>query len=652
MLESYHMLELISVCHTGPILPANEVSCWSKMTGSVANGLILKDVSFELHSGEVMAVLGSKGSGKKALIDIIGHRMSSGSGATKGQILLNDVPLTLRLFQEQCGFVSKRCDFISGLTVRQMLYYTSRMTLKTSNSIRRQRMKQVLADVTLSPVANTKVENLTISEKKRLSIALQMIRDPLLLILDDPTADLDPLNAYFVVSILSHHAKRYGRIVLLTMDKPRSDIFPFLDRVTYLCLGDVVYTGSTRLMMDYFRSIGFPCPEMENPLMYYLSLATVDRRSRDNFIESSAQIAALVDKFKLEGQEYRKYTPGMNGASNGHNSLMMMTHPPSIPLTAYGKPSSMTVAMALMARQISSIMTTSTLFKRIMLLPFFFLLMYLFMFPKLDNQQQAFHTRTGLIFNCLAGVSFLTAAITAYTFYSHRNRFYEESSRCSLYRGPLFIITTALTSIPFSLISVSVTGCLFYWASGMRSDDHWMERWVIFSSILWAVYTFAEQHTIAIMCFVRSPFNATVTSLSLLMLYLVLGSGSMRSSLAMTETKWLEYLNYANIYFYSGWTLHFNEFANNELLDRTPSVTDNDVILSCPPNVVPGRCMFVNGTHFMSQRYSQGVNWPEFSINFWRNFALSFVFVITSYASNVIIYLVPLPASLKSKFRD
>ena len=106
-----------------------------------------------------MAVLGSKGSGKKVLIDIIGHRISSGQGATKGQNLLNDVPLTLRLFQEQCGFVSKKTDvsqFISGLTVRQMLYYTSRMTLKVSNTMRRQRLKQVLGDVSLTPVQNVR----------------------------------------------------------------------------------------------------------------------------------------------------------------------------------------------------------------------------------------------------------------------------------------------------------------------------------------------------------------------------------------------------------------------------------------------------------------------------------------------------------------
>jgi ABC-type multidrug transport system ATPase subunit len=90
-----------------------------------------------------------------------------------------------------------------------------------------------------------------------------------LLLLDEPTVDLDPLTTYLIVSMLSNHAKRRGRIILLTMEKPRSDVFPFLDRVTYLCLGDVVYSGPTRLMLEYFNAIGFPCPQLENPLMYY-----------------------------------------------------------------------------------------------------------------------------------------------------------------------------------------------------------------------------------------------------------------------------------------------------------------------------------------------------------------------------------------------
>ena len=61
--EQYHMLELINVSHSGPIIPISKQSIWSKITGTVPKGLILKDVSFEVHSGELMCILGSKGSG-------------------------------------------------------------------------------------------------------------------------------------------------------------------------------------------------------------------------------------------------------------------------------------------------------------------------------------------------------------------------------------------------------------------------------------------------------------------------------------------------------------------------------------------------------------------------------------------------------------
>ena len=92
----------------------------------------------------------------------------------------------------------------------------------------------------------------------------------------------------------------------MSTEKPRSDIFPFLDRVTYLCMGDIVYTGATRMMLDYFRHLGFPCPELENPLMFYLCLSTIDRRSQARYFESSNQIAALVEKFRMEGRPFRK----------------------------------------------------------------------------------------------------------------------------------------------------------------------------------------------------------------------------------------------------------------------------------------------------------------------------------------------------------
>lgn len=61
------------------------------------------------------------GSGKKALLDVISRRVQ---GPTRGQILLNNQPMSLSLFQQRCGYVTHKCDLIPGLTVEQTLYYT------------------------------------------------------------------------------------------------------------------------------------------------------------------------------------------------------------------------------------------------------------------------------------------------------------------------------------------------------------------------------------------------------------------------------------------------------------------------------------------------------------------------------------------------
>lgn len=134
---------------------------------------------------------------------------------------------------------------------------------------REARVRQTLADLALSQVANRSVNDLTKPEYRRLMLGVQLAKDPTLLLLDEPTWDTDPLNTYLIVSMLWSYATRRGSIVVLTMETPRSDVLPFVSRVTLLCLGAVVYSGPTRSMLDYFTYIGFPCPELENPLMYY-----------------------------------------------------------------------------------------------------------------------------------------------------------------------------------------------------------------------------------------------------------------------------------------------------------------------------------------------------------------------------------------------
>ncbi|KAK3930702.1 ATP-binding cassette sub-family G member 5 [Frankliniella fusca] len=664
-------LELCNVFHTGQVEPG---TCLQRLLGSVKTGVILKDVSLEVHGGEVLAILGSKGSGKRALLDVVARREQ---GPTRGQILLNGVPMSLRLFQQSCAYVSHKCDVLPGLTAEQALHYAASLTIgsRVSRYMRSSRVKQVLADLALTQVANRTRSQLTASEYRRLSIGLQLIRDPVVLLLDEPTWDLDPLNTYLVVSILSNHARKYGRAVVLTMEKPRSDVFPFLDRVAYLCLGDMVYTGPTRFMLDYFRGIGFPCPELENPLMYYLCLSTVDRRSRDRFIESNHQIAALVDKFKLEGTPFRKSASsgavlGLGDGGVGLGGTLTLS-PVSVsgstmgaskvPLSAFGRPSALRVALALYMRCLASTFNLQAgsiwrLASRLLLLPLYFCTLWLFYHDK-KAFQHTFVTSSGLIFNMLAGTYFISIINTIFTFPAHRNRYYQEAQE-GLYSGPLFLLSYFLFSLPFSILSVIASSRVAYEMSGLSDPLDWVKM----GCIMWGCYTLGEQQTVALLVVVKHSFTAAVASITLSALGLVLSTGVLRSIRGLSE--WLLYITYASQPRYAGAYFHRQIFSHPHYSGLARDSTTN---CSLAPGTIQTQeslsaasasfgCRYADGWAFLAERFGRENAEDSATLTAFLeldfNMGVTFAFALGFTVINCLLYLVPLPAFIKAKFRE
>jgi len=614
--------------------------------------------------------------------------------------MLNGVPMSMRLFQESCGYVTQKCDLLPGLTVGQTLHYAAMMTIgsKVSGYVKKAKVKQVLADLALSPVANRQVDNLTASEYRRLTIGVQLVRDPVVLLLDEPTWDLDPLNTYFVVSILANHAKKYNRIVLLTMEKPRSDIFPFLDRVTYLCLGDVVYTGATRMMLDYFRAIGFPCPELENPLMYYLCLSTVDRRSRERFIESNNQIASLVEKFKIEGAAYRKFA-GINSGPTPETEVDQ-----KVPLTAYGRPGTFSVFTNLVKRHWASIAPTSRaglkgFALKHLLMPAFFFLLWIFYYDGFKDgaderhqYQRTFVTRTGLVFNCLAGAYFMSIIITACTFARDRTRYYQES-REGIYTGPVFLLSHLVSSLPISLLTTAVSAFIIF--RGLKNEllcsedasaasdvastgpscrsfaDYssnelaslnrlgvptWMEYTYypdlfVYWLTLWACYLLAEQQTISLLMVVKSSFTAIKVSVYLTIVYLVLGSATVRSMASLPE--FVEHLTYVTQARYTGAILNNIEFYNKTSLTSLRWINETTgTTFRCQGNSFEFGCRYINGSHYLIEKYGKDEGELDNLLNLWFNFGVAYIFPLGLLVINMVLYLIPLPAFVKAKFRE
>ncbi|KAJ3642971.1 hypothetical protein Zmor_025715 [Zophobas morio] len=642
MISSDYVLELSNVFYSGQVEPG---SCMQRLMGSIKTGVILKDVSMTVHTGEVMAVLGSKGSGKKALLDVISRRVQ---GPTRGQILLNNHPMNLSLFQQRCGYVTHKCDLIPGLTVEQTLFYTP---TKFTGYLKKSKVKQVMADLALSQVANRCTENLTQSEYRRLMIGIQLIKDPVILLLDEPTWDLDPLNTYLVVSILSNASKKYGTAIILTMEKPRSDVFPFLERVLYLCLGDVVYTGGTRQMLEYFNAIGFPCPQLENPLMYYLCLSTVDRRSRERFVESNHQIAALVEKFKIEGSAYRK------GSISGPNHATEGTLGGKVPLLV-SRPGAWQVGWTLYSRLLVGTVSIQKygllrMFLRLLLLPLFFFLLWIF-YRDMKMYQHTFVTRSGFILNCLCGAYFFGILNSIFLYPAFRTRYFQESQE-GLYGGTLFLITYNLVSIPFSFVSMVAASCIVYPLVGSFDEPL---QYLYFALVLWACYIFAEQQTMAILMVVKSRLSAAIFSIYITCICITLGSGILRSIKGLQQ--WLYYLTYATQTRYASAFLTRQIFSIPELLGTLPydskhNCTNMNLIETSITNNHLGYCRYSSGQEFLIERYSRDKTEVIFSdgiLDSDMNIGITFAFALGMVIFNLFLYLIPLPAFVKAKFRE
>ncbi|CAL8108505.1 unnamed protein product [Orchesella dallaii] len=631
-LSSEYVLEISNLYYTGHVEPQTWVK---QITGTTRSGLILRDVCLEVGSGNIMAILGSKGSGKKALLDVIACRANT--GVKKGYVLLNGVSMNRRLFHTSGSYVTGLSDkyLLQELTVFQTLEYTAYVSLNVPSSLRKMRVRQILADIALTNVAGVTVDRLSPSEKRRLAIGVALVKDPVLLLADEPAWNLDPLNTYFIISILSNYAKKYGRIVVLTMEKPRSDIFPFLDRVTYLCLGDVVFSGNTRTMLDYFRNIGFPCPEIENALIYYLCLSTVDRRSHDKFIESSNQISLLVEKFKLEGHAFRKST---------HESANSPIPPVAsvTPMHSLGAPPTLQKISALIMRTYATTFLLSmqgmkNVFSTIFFLPCLFFLTWIFYFGIKDRHQHVYVSLNGLILHSIA-VSYFTGIWAALiNFPKHRKSYYQES-RAGHYSGPLFILSHTLATIPFNIITCVISAGILY-NTLPPSVSLSPPSFGLMSICLFTTYSFSYTHCAILLLTIKSRVISSALLVSQYALVITLSSNTLRSYRSLPD--WQYYLTYIMQPRYASAILHSEIFKDGLFFNFKNQVGSECTKISFEPG-----CRFLNATHYLQDKYYSD------DLNSGFNVGMVIMFWLLSIFAALIAYAMPIPEIVKRKFRD
>ncbi|CAN6852361.1 unnamed protein product [Brassica oleracea] len=249
----------------------------SDETTSTEERTILNGVTGMVSPGEFMAVLGPFGSGKSTLLNAIAGRLH-GPGLT-GKILMNDVKPTKQTLK-RTGFVAQDDLLYPHLTVRETLVFVALLRLPRSLT-RHDKIKaaeSVISELGLEKCENTVVGNTFIrgisgGERKRVSIAHELLINPSLLVLDEPSSGLDATAALRLVQTLAGMAHGRGKAVVTSIHQPSSRVFQMFDTVLLLCEGKCLFYGKGRDAMAYFESVGFSPAFPMNPADFLLDLA-------------------------------------------------------------------------------------------------------------------------------------------------------------------------------------------------------------------------------------------------------------------------------------------------------------------------------------------------------------------------------------------
>lgn len=132
-------------------------------------------------------------------------------------------------------------------------------------------INDILQILNMHECRNTLVKNISNGEKKRLSIAIELVTNPPIMFFDEPTSGLDSVASLQVINYL-HRLARDGRIVVCVVHQPSSRLMKLFDEMMVVSKGEILFSGPQVEMISYFEKEGFVCPNYYNPADFGKSL--------------------------------------------------------------------------------------------------------------------------------------------------------------------------------------------------------------------------------------------------------------------------------------------------------------------------------------------------------------------------------------------
>ena len=267
----------------------------------------MHDLSFTLYNGELLAIMGGSGTGKSTLLSLLNGSLIP----QEGTITINGHDISEPAAKALIGFVPQDDLLIEELTVYQNLWFTAKLCFEgMADAEIDRRVMKTLKDLGLDAAKDLKVGSainkyISGGQRKRLNIALELIREPSVLFLDEPTSGLSSADTEKVINLLKEQTFK-GKLIVVNIHQPSSDVYKLFDRLWLLDRGGYpVYDGNPIDAITYFKEAACyadaetsACPTCGN-VNPEIVLNIIDEKALNNSGE-------LSDDRKMTPQEWHE----------------------------------------------------------------------------------------------------------------------------------------------------------------------------------------------------------------------------------------------------------------------------------------------------------------------------------------------------------
>jgi ABC-type multidrug transport system ATPase subunit len=217
----------------------------------------VKRFNFNEESGRFIGIIGGSGSGKSTLLNVLNGNIKPRNGSIK--INGYDIHENKEQVKGIIGYVPQDDLLIKELTVYQNLYYNAKLCFSDTPEYEIENIvEKALVDFDLIEARDLNVGDafttiLSGGQRKRLNIALELIREPSILFVDEPTSGLSSADTEKVINLLKRQTFK-GKLVIANMHQPSSDIYKMLDKLLVMDQGGrIIYYGHPISAITYFK---------------------------------------------------------------------------------------------------------------------------------------------------------------------------------------------------------------------------------------------------------------------------------------------------------------------------------------------------------------------------------------------------------------